>query len=506
MKKRFTSLCLLMFFGINVFAQKLIPFQYQNKSKWNYQEKWGLMTTDKKIVLPPTYYTIAPKEIDATYMFLGKSIIELKTSKTVWDSTECKDVSEIKGNIVKIRLPLRGAVNYQPYSFKNIKTKKLIAEEGTFAATDGFIINYSSGNYGVVDENGKAIIPIVNYQNIKSTADGIFIAINDYESTKFIYNKTGTKLNEKTFDNIDFSTSVPSIISVYNNIDKTNFIYEINFINAGGKVLGEKLYYKNKIADKFYEPFNYDRNGLAISKKEYPLYSNKLCDSASMVTNTIVLNKAGKKVFNSNDISSIDAVNNNLLKVTSKDNKTMTLLDFEGNIIFKTGEFIIDEVLDKNLFFARDKTEGKSYFINNKGEKLVNGASFVKNSFIRCLKNKGFLIFKSEYNKLFFNTYDANTGKSNFGEQFELEKGIKLEDISIPSGNFYLVKIADMNKKQYATYIYDITGKLVQKSEDGLWMNGDNGTYIKYTFNKNGEKMYIGYYDADLKPYSIIKE
>jgi len=42
------------------------------------------------------------------------------------------------------------------------------------------------------------------------------------------------------------------------------------------------------------------------------------------------------------------------------------------------------------------------------------------------------------------------------------------------------------------------------KSEDGLWMYKD-GFLIKYIENSKREKLYLGYYDADLKPYSVIE-
>jgi hypothetical protein len=484
-------------------AQKLIPFQYQNQQQWNYQQKWGLMTADRKIVLPPTYYSIDPKVVeDAAYLFVGNGIVETKTGKMVWDSLECVNVDKIVGNIASIRMPLRGPYNYQPYSFKNIKTKKLIAQEGRWAPIDGFVVTEGGGEEGVVDENGKEIIKQIRYQYINRNAKECFIATNGYDGYKYIYDLKGNKLNTKSYDEIEVGTGKKQLLVGYNLVDKTKNIYELIFINSVGKEVGEHLFYIKQYEQLNSFDFN-PYNGIAIKRKEATLFYKKECDEASKINNQIVVTQDGKIILNDKSLVDTKESTNNLLVTKSEDLKTTTLYNYSGKVAFTTNAFTNIEIKDDNLFFATDTADKRKYFINNKGEKLVNGAVFHYTNLIRSNAGNGFLVYKKEYNKLFFNTYNAKTGVSKFGEQFEMESGITVNDISAGGGKYYLVNVADNNKKQYATYIYDITGKLIQKSEDGLWMYND-GFFIKYTFNKKGDKMYIGYYDNDLKPYSII--
>ena len=500
MKKKLLvfTMCLLSSF---TYAQKLIPFQYQNEQKWNYQEKWGLMTTDRKIVLPPTYYSIAPKIVEETFMILGNKILELKTGKIVWDSIEAKGVDKVVGNIVSIKMPLRGAVNYQPYSFKNIKTKKLIAQEGRWAPVAGFVVTEGSGAEGVVDENGKEIIKQTIYQNISYSTKECFVATNDYEGYKYIYDLKGNKLNTKSYDQLEIGNGKKQLIIAFNKIEKNKNVYEVIFINALGKEVGQHLFCV--INGEYFNPFEFTNTNLAIKKKDVSLFKNKLCDEAGRISNSIVVNQDGKIIIDEKNVVDIKEIKNNLITPKSEDLKTTTFYNSNGSLLFTTKAFTNVDFLGTNLFFATDTLDGKKYFVNGKGEKLVNGASFTASNWIKYNEGTGFLIYKKEYNKLFFNTYNAKSGVSKFGEQVVLETGILVNDIATTNGKYYLVNVTDNNKKQYATYIYDITGNLVQKSENGLWMYVDE-QFIKYTLNSKNDKFYIGYYDNDLKPYSIV--
>jgi hypothetical protein len=497
----FTSI----FFVLLVHAQKLIPFQYQDKSKWNYKTLWGLMTADRKIVLSPTYYTIAPKVIEDNYMFLGTKIIEIKTGKTIWDSLECINVDKIIGNIVSIKMPLRGAYNYQPYSFKNIKTKKLIALEGKFANINGYVITEASGAEGVIDENGKVVIEQKMYQKISDYTTDCFVAVNDYDSYKNIYDAKGNKLNTTSYSEIELDYKKASLIVAHNLIDKEKNIYELIFITPLGKEAVQRLYYIKDVNERYFQKFDFTQNGCGVSRKKTVLYRSKECTEADKIMNPVLVNSDGKIIINNKTVIEIKEINQNMFVANMDDLKTTTFYNKNGNIVFTTNKYKNISVLNDNLFSATDTLDNKLYFLNGKSEKQVNGASFNTSNLIRENNGKGFLIFKKEYNKLFFNSFDIKSGISKFGEQFEMETGITINDITSTNGKYYLINIADNNKKQYATYIYDITGKLIQKSEDGLWMYSE-GLFIKYTLNAKGDKMYIGYYDDDLKPYSIIKE
>ncbi len=504
MRKITTFLVAMQLCIILVNAQKLIPFQYQNKSKWDYQTKWGLMTADRKIVLPPTYYTIAPATIEENYMFLGNKIIEINTGKIIWDSTEAKNVAKIVGNIVSIKMPLRGAYNYQPYSFKNIKTRKLVAEEGRFANKNGFVITEGAGEEGVVDENGKVIIEKKKYQKISDYLGDFFVAINDYDSYKNIYDVKGNKLNSTSYSEIKFGYGKTSLIVANRLVDKTKGIYELIFINPMGKEVGQRLYFV-KGNESIYNKLQFAQNGFVISTREALFFSNKECDEVGKIMNPILVNLEGKLIINSKSIVEIKEVNENLFMAKSDDLKTIAFFNKNGIKVFTSNNYKNISVLNENLFFASDTTDNKKYFLNSKGERQVNGAGFSSSNLVRDNNAKGFVIYKSEINKLFFNTYNIANGTSKFGEQFKLEEGIKLNEIITTNGKYYLLNIADNNKKQYATYIYDIEGKLVQKSEDGLWIYSE-GLFIKYTINTKGDRMYIGYYDSELKPFSIIQE
>lgn len=493
----------IQFCAISLFAQKLIPFQYQSQSKWDYKTKWGLMTAERKIVLQPTYYNIAPTTIKENFILLGNKIVDIKTGKTMWDSTETKDVSKIVGNIVSIKMPLRGAYNYQPYSYKNIKTKKLIAEEGKFANKNGYVITEGEGEEGVVDENGKVIVEKKMYQKISNYPTDCFVAINDYENYKNIYDTKGNKLNTTSYTEIKFGNGRTSLMVASNVVDKTKKNYELIFINPMGKEVGQHLFFIK--SGDFNNPYEFTFNGFAIKRKAAVIYSSKECDEASKIINSFLVNFEGKLIINSKNIIEIKDVNENLFMTKSDDLKTIAFFNKNGTKIFTTSIYKNISALNENLFLATDTIENKKYFLNNKGERQVNGASISSSNSVTENNGKGFLIYKKEYNKLFFNTYNITSGVSKYGEQFEMEPGITVNDLSATNGKYYLVNISDNNKKQYATYIYDISGKLVQKSEDGLWMYND-GLFIKYTLNTKGDKMYIGYYDDDLKPYSIIKE
>ncbi|MFC4262714.1 hypothetical protein ACFOWM_07490 [Ferruginibacter yonginensis] len=504
MKKIIATPILILFIVTVSMAQQYIPFQYQSKSKWNFQDKWGLMTADRKTILPPTYYTIAPQIITDEYIFLGKYIIELKTGKQIWDSVESQNLHEIVGNIVKIRMPKRGAVNYQYYSFKNILTKKTIADEGRYSNEKGYVIVEGSGAEGVVDENGKQIITKELYQYIYNFSKDCFIAKNNYNNTVFIYDKKGKKTNTTSYDEIEFNAGRNSFAIGYTLIDKTKGIYEGSFINSKGKTVGTKFYYLS--GNKFNNAFFCTSSGFAIKKQSTKIYGKKECTEADKLSETYVVNADGKVIIKKADINNIKEITSGVFSAFNDSTSITTLYDNNGNEILKTSLYTIKDVCGNNLFFAINKVDAKCYFINNKTEKLVNEASFKYDVVRRYMENKGFIIYNRNTNKLIFNIYNALTGKSTGAEQVDLGAGISVDDIAIPLGDYYLVKVIDKNKNQYATYIYDVTGKLIQKSEDGLWMNGNNNTYIKYTLNSKGEKYYIGYYDSKLQPYSIIKD
>ncbi len=501
MKKTGTFSALLICFLTNCIAQQFIPFQYQNKSKWNFQEKWGLMTTDKKIVIPPTYYNIAPSVVKENFIRLGKNIVEVKTGKVVWDSIDSKDVQDIRGNIVRIRMPLRGAVNYQPYSFKNLATKKLIAQEGRWSGVSGYVISENSlDGEAVVDENGKEIVSKKSYQKISNKPTECFVVVNEYNSTNDIFDKKGNKLNKINYDKIEIEYGTKPIMYATNLIDKQNRLYEMIFINPEGKEVPQHLFYKGKINSKVIT------DGIFKMIDSTFLFTNKNCDEVNRLSSCFVVNQSGKIIINDKEVGDIELDGRNNFVAVSKDQKTTIFYDDNGVVLFKTDAYKNVREIGNNLFFATAATDNKKYFINKKGERMVNGAAFNSGNLVRCIDGKGFMIYKEDIKKLFFNTYDPKTGQSNFGEQIKLGDSIKVEDFLIVNANHYLVKVADYTKKQYAIYIYDVRGNLALKSEDGLWMNVENKMYVKYTLNAKGDKFFKGYYDENLQPYSIIEE
>jgi len=447
----------------NIAAQKLIPFQNQSQKQWDYNAKWGYMTESRQIVFTPVFYTNTPSIINQNYIVYGTKMMDVKTQKIIWDSIETKDVAEIRGNIVSIKMPLRGPNNFQPYSFKNINTKKIIAEEGRFANIDGYVVTEGGGSQGVINEQGKVIIERKQYQDISKEAKECFVAKSEYDGFNNIYNLKGEKLNAVTYNKLQFGSNKKSLIIGQRLIDNTKNIYELIFHTPQGKEVGNRLFCIKK--EKF-DLFKITASGYAISTNDVTIYSNKLCNAESKLKSNVIVNSGGVITMNSDSYKEINSFN---------------------DVIFK----------------AKDSL-GRDYMINEKGEKIAD-FFLGKGNLVISNSPNSFMKITTARRELQWYIYDAKTGKANNINYISLPEYIKIEDWSIAFDKYYLVKVIDGQKKQYATYIYDNNGKLVLNSEDGFWMF-ENGFLIKYLVNEKKEKLYLGYYDVDLNPYSKIKE
>ncbi len=497
--KKLNSIIITLCICTSSFAQKYIPFQYQTQSKWNYQEKWGLMTMDKKVILQPTYYNIRPSVITETYIKLGKNIVDLKTGAIVWDSIEAKDVSEIKGDIAKIRMPLRGAVNYQPYSFKNIKSKKVIAKEGRFSKIKNLVITEGEmTEEGVVDENGKVIIAPATYQKVKDNLNLFLISDNTY--TFFdIYNQKGEKLNSTPYKNVIITNDLGLLNIAVRKIDN-KFIFEHILINKIGKEIGPHFFTKKN--DNYLLKPNYW--GYAISNTKDTLYKDASCNPANIYKKNILANNEGKLILENDLYYKIEEIGVGYFSAFTNNSTTVDIIDKDGKIIISTKEYKEFTPKGEGLLTAISNTDSKKYLLNYKLG-IVANVGVMQQDEVQRISNKNFVVYKKSISKLFFYSYDVKNGVSKAAEFVNFDNGLKINYIEKAFDKYCIVNVTDNNKQQYATYIYDVEGKLILKSEDGLFMYAD-GYLIKYVPNNKGEKFYLSYYDADLKPYSIIKE
>jgi hypothetical protein len=475
MKKYVTILCsILLLYVTSVTAQKLIPFQYQSQSKWDYNAKWGFMNENRKIIKEPVSYNIAQQAITAPYFYNGYKIIETKSWKTVWDSIETLGIKEIKGNIVSFKNPLRGT--YQSYNFKNIATKKLIAAEGEFSSVINYVIFEEAveGSYGnkkgLKDENGKIIIP-AKYEKIENKGYNFFTAKND--EGYFIFNKEGKVLNTEPYSDIknNIYGDPEKVLTVAVRKTKSTATKKFILLTPSGKELPQ--YFYNKTGNNPF-PFDAYGNRLTAKKNFYTdgdFYTNELCTPENKVSIGTILNEKGEMILNNSGYTNPKFLS----------------------------EFLIQA----------DYTDNKRYLLNVKGERAAD-FTIGNADVVTVNSNQNFLIHTNlklrKISRLLFYDYDYKIGRVKIAKkEVELEDSLEIESVGSAYGKYYLVKVKDFKKQQYVTYIYDNTAKLVLKSEDGLWMYR-NDCLIKYGLNSKKEEMYIGYYDENLKPYSIIKE
>lgn len=502
MKKVLILPLLILINTANIFAQKLIPFQIQSQKQIDYNAKWGYMTEDRKVVLSPVFYMYTPPLITEQYIIYGNKIMEIKTGKIVWDSVEAKGVSEIRGNIVSIKMPLRGAVDYQPYSFKNIKTKKLLTIEGRFANEAGFVVTESSAQEGVVDENGKIIVAVKQYQKVKSNGSLFFVSDNMFTYYD-VFNKKGEQLNKENYIEVDISGSgsegKKQLSLAQRKLKDAKAVYELIFLNPLGKAVGQPLFYTSKEGRS---PFILTYFGSAISKKEYDLFTDKLCSEKNKLKKIIVVNGEGKIIINTDDYTEVNEIGDGLFSATASDAKRNMVINNKGEVFINTTEYKNFKIAGENLFTAIGN-DGKKYLLNNKVE-IVGNVGIMQRDQVYRNSLTNFMIHKKDIRKLFFYNYDVAEGKSKAAEFVQMEPGIEIDFVDTAFGKYYLARIADKKKNQYASYIYDNNGNLVLKSEDGIWMY-KVGFLIKYIENSKREKLYLGYYDADLKPYSVIE-
>ncbi len=475
MKKIILLFTTLQFCCIILVAQKLIPFQYQSQSKWDYSAKWGFMDENRKIIKEPVSYNISQQVINAPYFYNGYKIIETKSWKAVWDSIETIGIKEIKGNIVAFKNPLRGT--YQSYNFKNIATKKLIADEGEFYPVINYVIYEDAiqGSYGnkkgLKDENGKIIIP-AKYDKIENNGYNFFLAKNG--EGYFIFSKAGKLINLLPYADIknNMNGNPEKVLTMAaKKLKGGNATHEFILLTPNGKELPQRFY--NKTGNN---PFPFDKYGYRQTAKrnfysDGDFYTNELCTPESKVSLGTILNEKGEMILNNSGYTN-------------------------------------PKLLTESLIQA-DYTDNKRYLLNAKGERAAD-FTILQTDDIIILSGNNFLVHRKDnnykINRLTFYDYDSKLGKVKTEKKVvELGDSLEIESVGSVYGKYYLVKVTDFKKQQYACYVYDNTTKLVLKSEDGLFMN-QKDCLVKYTLNSKKEEMYIGYYDENLKPYSIIKE
>lgn len=115
----------------NAMSQKLIPFQYQNKSKWDYAKPWGYMNEDRKIIFTPFMYNYSPNIIAGKYIYCAEGIKDITTGKIIIDSANAMNTAVIMGNLCSISNPKKAGY-YKKRTIRNILTKKYLLQMGSF--------------------------------------------------------------------------------------------------------------------------------------------------------------------------------------------------------------------------------------------------------------------------------------------------------------------------------------------------------------------------------------
>ena len=179
--KKIAHLFMLLFLIVESksMAQKIIPFQYQSQKQWNNNAAWGYMNEDRKIIFTPFLNTLTPKVNNGKYRNCNEGIKDITTGKIIIDSVQAIGTYDIKGNLLSVKNPKYSGY-YSRFSVTNMVTKKTIA---TSALSFTNIPNYTlirnfdetdiKHREGVIDENGKEIIPL-KYDKIKGNGFGFF--------------------------------------------------------------------------------------------------------------------------------------------------------------------------------------------------------------------------------------------------------------------------------------------------------------------------------------------
>lgn len=326
-------------------------------------------------------------------------------------------------------------------------------------------------NEGVIDENGKQIIPI-NYIKIEGNGYGFFV-VYDYADA-YIFNTKGEMQNKVPYDFVEINTNrnaTKRFTRAQRTIKGTPIIYEYLWLDENGKEINTKFYgpyiesYNRAIDD---HPFITQQTAYIESKPKNEFYSSIDFNENTKMKKNVFLNNNGEVVLNTNDFKNINYLNGNLFIITKNDNK--------------------------------------KYLSNDKGEEVTDFAWNKIDALFSC-NEKSIMSCNYDVSVLNFYMYNKKENSAKRIINIGMEDSVKIDKINIAYNKYYIITAKDYKKKQYISLIYDSNGKLLLKDETGIYKTDDkNNTLIKYINGDKNESIFLTYLDENLKPYSFITE
>ena len=160
------TICLMLMFAVSSFAQSLTPFRGGN-GKWGFKDNKGKVLMQPKYDFPPGTFS--------------EGIVIVKNSGL--NGTGFMDASgrEIVAPQYTTAYPFTNGV--------------------ALACKGGRDIYGTGGKWGVIDKNGKVVIPFI-YDRISGNFEGDSYAIAQIAQQSFTLDKTGKKISYPEFDNV----------------------------------------------------------------------------------------------------------------------------------------------------------------------------------------------------------------------------------------------------------------------------------------------------------------
>lgn len=458
------QLCVML-----VQAQKIIPFQYQSQKQWNNDALWGYMNEDRKIVFTPFSHTLTPIVYNGKYRNCNEGIKDITTGLIVIDSINAIGTYDIKGNLLSIKNP-KYLGYYSRFSVINIITKKTITNTAlSFTNIPNYTLvrNFDETDInhreGVIDENGKEIIPL-KYDKIKGNGYGFF-AVYDNDDI-YLYSTKGKMLNKVPYSFIDIKATEDvskRITKAQRKLQGTPTIYENILLDVNGIEIGKPFYTKDSK-----HPFDlYAADDYIFKNRQIDIFKTKECVDDSKMKIDVIIDNRGKIIFNTDEDRFHRFLNAGLWYVINKDDS----------------KFLINTINDKKLALKW-----------NSNDEIYSAD---ENSILTVEYNYGLAINFYEYNN--------TENKITLAERATYDAGIKLDKVITAYNKYYVVTAKNKVKLQYETFIYNTQGKLILKDDAAIYkLDDDKKMLIKYLAGANYTELYLTYLDENLKPYSFI--
>ncbi|MCZ2458981.1 MAG: WG repeat-containing protein [Chitinophagales bacterium] len=334
--------------GTNIIPYKFDELRFENNHIYAVNaDKRGLLDFSGKVLVPVKYDMLddgdaKTSEIAIVGLNDTKKIFNIKLGKE-FDLTE-SDEAEIKGDLVKIE---------------------------------------SGGQYGVVNGNGKIVVP-VKYNEIAILEKGyIKIFSGDYEGYFGLLDKSGKVIIPQKYDRMgeisDGMISVGKISSKPSN-DEFSQRYDYGYYNVSGKPViplkydNTHSFHENLAGVKLGGKWVFiDKTGKTVIKTDYDDISDFEGGSAIVEKDGkyALINKSGKRITDFYDVIE-DKVNSGLRKV--QQGGDWGYINTKGEVVVPIKFESLDYFHESGGGVTHARINGKNIFIDMKGNRVNQNA------------------------------------------------------------------------------------------------------------------------------------